>query len=263
MLDTLRSAIALSLFSLLPALTAPGQTPAPAPPAPTPDSYVTEKGFRSRVFEVKHRDPVTLYESLRPLASGFKGAIMSPNRELSTLAVRDFPENLATIEESLRRLDVPETRQSEVQLRLWVLHASSSPTSSPVPEDLKEVIASLKSTLLYKGYDVAATFEQRVKDGTRNLEGAGVGEALEPPTPKGERPAMRLEYKVGRLQVDTPATGPATIRLTGFEFGAYHYQGRAVIRTDLSLRDGEKVVVGTSTLKDRALVVVLVAKIAK
>jgi hypothetical protein len=197
------------------------------------------------------------------LGSGFKGALMSANRELQTVTVRDFPENLATIEEALRRLDVPEPRQSDVQLRLWVLQASSTPTSNPVPEDLREVLVSLRSTLLYKGYDVAAAFEQRVKDGTRNLEGAGMGEALVAPTPKGERPPMQLDYKVGRLQVDTPPSGPATIRLTSFEFSAQHYQGRAVIRTDLSLRDGEKVVVGTSTLKDRALVLVLVAKVVK
>jgi hypothetical protein len=36
---------------------------------------------------------------------------------------------------------------------------------------------------------------------------------------------------------------------------------RAKVETALNLRDGEKVVVGTATIRDRALIVVLTAKL--
>src|SRR5215213_2986921 len=68
--------------------------------AQQPDGdFVTEKGFKSKVFEVKHRDADSLVEVLRQLSSGFKGASISASSEFKTIVVRDFPENLATIEE--------------------------------------------------------------------------------------------------------------------------------------------------------------------
>jgi hypothetical protein len=39
--------------------------------------------------------------------------------------------------------------------------------------------------------------------------------------------------------------------------------GEAEINTGLSLREGEKVVVGTASLKDRAMILVLSARIVK
>ena len=47
------------------------QTPAATQRSP---DYVEEKGFKGRVFEIKHRDPDSLAQVLRPLGSGFKGA---------------------------------------------------------------------------------------------------------------------------------------------------------------------------------------------
>src|SRR2546430_793603 len=102
--DTLRSTLAVAALFAMTEATAPAQTPAP-PPTP---SYVTEKGFKSKVFEVKHRDPAALVDSVGPLASGFKGALVTANREMQTITVRDFPENVAAIEEALKRLDVQE-----------------------------------------------------------------------------------------------------------------------------------------------------------
>jgi type II secretory pathway component GspD/PulD (secretin) len=88
------------------------QTPTPsAQPSVAPKSpdYVEEKGFKGRVFELKYRDPVSLQQIIRPLGSGFKGATMSIDREFKTLTVRDFPENIATIEEAIKRLEYAST----------------------------------------------------------------------------------------------------------------------------------------------------------
>jgi hypothetical protein len=41
------------------------------------DNYVTEKSFKSKVFEVKYRDSVSLANVLSRLTSGFKGAAIS------------------------------------------------------------------------------------------------------------------------------------------------------------------------------------------
>jgi hypothetical protein len=255
----MRFAIPLLTLSLLAAPSA--RLAAQATPAPEP-SYVTEKGFRSKVFEVKHRDPHVLSDSVRALGSGFKGSVIGANRDLSTITVRDFPENVAAIEEALKRLDTPESRQPDVRLRLYVLVATPFPQSGPIPEELKEVIPALRTTLSYKGFEPAAVFEQRVKDGTRDVEGSGVGNA---PTSSAAGAPMQIEYKIRRVSVDTSGPGPALVRLEGFSSGIAvgEYKGRAQIRTDLTVKDGEKVVVGTSALKDKGLIVVVVASIQK
>ena len=55
--------------------------------------------------------------------------------------------------------------------------------------------------------------------------------------------------------------GAATIQIGEFSFGTRTNQVNASVQTALNLRDGEKVVVGTATIRDRALIVVLTAKI--
>src|SRR5437588_11770517 len=117
----------LHLAALSLALAAPlaaAQTkPAETPRAPEPELAV-EKGLKSRIFEVKYRDPGALRSALRPLESGARGAVMEVNHELRTISVRDFPENIATMEEALKRLDRPGAAQPDVELRMHVLTAS-------------------------------------------------------------------------------------------------------------------------------------------
>jgi len=76
------------------------QQPNPTPEKPKED-FVTERQFKSKIFEVKYREPSSIANVLRQLGSGFKGAGISANNEFKTLTVRDFPENLATIEAAL------------------------------------------------------------------------------------------------------------------------------------------------------------------
>jgi len=241
--------------------------PATAQSAPkaveTPkEEFVTEKGFASRVFEVKHRDPTDLAVVLRPLGSGYRGATISTNRELKTISVRDFPENIAAIDAALRRLDVVETPKTDIELRLWVLLASNSETGGGrLPEDLKEAVGALKSTLTYRGYALVGSFVERVRDGARGIRGEGVtdiGDSGE----KSARKAMQLEYQINSLVLEPSEKGPTTLRLDGFYF-TLTGGGRAQLRTDVTVRDGEKVIVGTSTVQDKGLVVVVSCRVIK
>ena len=256
--------ILLLAANLVASSAAAQKTPSPAPKAsetPREETYVTEKGFASRVIEVKHRDPSDLAAVLRPLGSGFRGSSVSPNREFRTLTIRDFPENVASMEAAVKRLDVPEAARADVELRLWVLVGSSEPGSAPFPEELKEAVAALKSTLAYKNYSLAGSFVQRVRDGARGLSGEGVTE-VGPTTNLKANHAMQLEYRIGQISLDQPAGGSASIRLDGFSLVLVG-DGRAQLKTDATLREGEKVVLGTSTVRDRALVVVVSGRVIR
>jgi hypothetical protein len=246
-----------------------GAQPAPAPRAAEAgrEEFVTEKGFASRVFEVKHREPSDLAAVLRPLGSGYRGATVSANRDFRTISVRDFPENVAAIEAALKRLDVPEAPRKDVELRLWVLVASNGEAAAGrFPDDLKEAVAALKTTLTYRSYSLASSFIQRVRDGARGIQGEGVTELA--PTPPGEMQkkaagkVMQLEYRITSLSLEPGENGPAAIKLDGFAL-TLAGDGRAQLKTDVTVREGEKVVVGTSTVLDRGLVVVVSARVIR
>src|SRR5215470_14013339 len=76
------------------------------------------KRFSVKLFEVKHRIPSALRDALWTLGSGAKGADINANNNLNTLTVRDFPENIAAIEEALKRLDVPDKPPVSLECQL-------------------------------------------------------------------------------------------------------------------------------------------------
>ena len=140
---------------------------------PTPaasDNYVTNTGFKNRVFEVQHRAPEDLVPVIRLLTSGFKGAQLSASNEFRTITVRDFPENIAAIDEAIKRMDKPEVARPDIELRMHVLLASNQPTTlSQYPADLKDAIAELQKTLNYKEYYLMTSIVQRTRDSRGEL----------------------------------------------------------------------------------------------
>jgi hypothetical protein len=243
---------------------ASAQPPA-ATPTVVPADVTPEKGLFGRIFVVAHRDPVALVPVLRPLGSGARGAVLSADSGFGTISVRDFPANLAVMEEALKRLDVDEPSR-DVELKIHVLLASSrSDAAASYPEDLKEVVAALRGTLLYKSYTLVTTFVERVKDRARWVTASGVA-ALPAPEGKEAPTTLQIDVDARGLTIEPGAAGAGVVRLENFSLtasGIRGFTGRASVRTDLSLRPGEKVVVGTSSLGDRGLVVVVSATVVK
>ena len=237
------------------------QQPAPSPAANQPEG-ISERMFKTRVFEVKYRNPYSLHNALFNLGSGFKGSAMSPNSEFKTLTVRDFPENIATIEEALKRLDVPTAPRPNIELHIHVLLASNAGgTATEAPADLKDVLTQLRGTLNYRNYELAASIVQRLTETPRSLQGSGTAElpSTNPGTPNS---AMPYEYSLHNVSLVQNATGTASVQIDDFTFVTIEKE-RAKVQTALNLRDGEKVVVGTATIRNRALVIVLTTKLIK
>jgi type II secretory pathway component GspD/PulD (secretin) len=116
--------LALLLSATVLCTAAFGQTPSQSTPTPA-DNYVSNTGFKNRVFEVHNRLPDDLVPVIRLLTSGFKGAQLSASNEFRTITVRDFPENIAAIDEAIKRLDTPEVARPNIELRMHVLLASN------------------------------------------------------------------------------------------------------------------------------------------
>jgi hypothetical protein len=103
--------------------------------------------------------------------------------------------------------------------------------------------------------------------------GKGVAEAklFGLPTPM-DNPVF-YNYQLQFLSSETPASGPTTVQTRMFNFEmrvplllsqntSVQYENIG-FNTPVSLREGEKVVVGTTTIKDKGLIVVLSAKLLK
>jgi type II secretory pathway component GspD/PulD (secretin) len=255
------AALFLVLISIL---TSFAQQVSPTAAQKSESDFVTEKGFKSKVFEIKYRDADSIARVLRNLGSGFKGASMSSNSEFKTLTVRDFPENLATIEEALKRLDAPAAPRPNIQLHMHVLVASdatsSAATNAPVPNELKDVLAQLRETLSYRNYELAASVVQRLTETPRLLTGQGTAE-ISGANPSSATTLMPYQYHINSVSLMQNPTGAPTVQIQDFSFSILTDKDRAQVQTALNLRDGEKVVVGTATIRNRALVVVLTAKL--
>lgn len=236
-----------------------------AAPKADPD-FVTEKGFKSKVFEVKYRDAESLAKVVRQLGSGFKGATISANSEFKTLTVRDFPENLATMEEALKRLDTPATPRPNIELHMHVLVASESSAggaAAQIPAELKDVLTQLRATFNYRNYELATSVVQRLTETPRGLRGKGMAEIRSPAG--GGNSNVPYEYLINSVSLGSTPAGAAIIQIGEFAFTtgltSTTLDNRTQVQTALNLRDGEKVVVGTATLGDRALIIVLTAKL--
>ncbi|HZH30558.1 MAG TPA: hypothetical protein VEY11_07320 [Pyrinomonadaceae bacterium] len=258
------AAFALSLFC---AQFAAGQEASSPQPA-TPDNTVTHTNFRNRVFEVKHREPDSLLSVLRLLTSGHRGAQISANRPFKTITVRDFPENITSVEEALKRLDTPEAPRPEIEIRMYVLIASNAAGgANQYPPDLRDAVGQLQTTLSFKNYYLLTSIIQRARDrqdyAPSTIQGEGVAQIQLP----GENAPRNFHYhfQANSLTLNTSPSGMKTVQLGNFRFrlDGSEAGGRAVVSSDVGVRDGEKVIVGTAGLRDKALILVLTAKLIR
>lgn len=225
------------------------------------EDFVTERQFKSKVFEVKYRDPSSIANVVRNLGSGFKGAAISTNGEFKTLTVRDFPENLAMIEEAIKRLDTPAAPRPNIELQMHVLLASnqSGPSATgEVPAELKDVLTQLRGTLAYRNYELITSVLQRVTETPRGLNGRGLAQI---PRVQSSPTSAQYEYYINSLSLVPSPTGRPSIQIQEFVFILTGEGIRGRVGTALNIRDGEKVVVGTATINDRAFIVVLIPRI--
>jgi len=230
---------------------------------PKEPEYNTTREFRSKVFEIQNRDPQRVAQTIKLLGSGFKGADLSVNSELKTITIRDFPENLAAMEEAIKRLDKPAAATPDIEFKISVLIGSKTPLpNASVPEELEPVVKQLRSTLRYSHYGMLTATVQRSKPGI-SVRGSGVAEAsLLGMTPNQERPIF---YDYAMTSVAISETG---VDIERFAFsmrvpivvkGTEATYQNVGFETPVSVRDKEKVVIGTTTMGDKALVVVVTA----
>ncbi|HEV2837429.1 MAG TPA: hypothetical protein VGW58_19060, partial [Pyrinomonadaceae bacterium] len=167
----------------------------------------------------------------------------------------------------------------ETQLSL-IVGTNEDVADSKVPASLEPVIKQLRASLPFKNYRLAATLINRVKNEGR-LELSWIGGPLASPvgatTPT--TPSFS-QFKVRQIRVVRNSEGQQLVQMLGFNFGArvpiqgiggiaangsalptFNYENTG-ISTDVSMREGEPVIVGTLNLgpSGEAIILVVSAK---
>ena len=227
-----------------------GLVVAQAPPATQSAPY------QSRVIQVKYADVRDLANVLSVFGVGIKA-----NPDLRVLAVSAPTEVMNAIEDAVKRLDVPTAAPKDVNLTAYLVVASQQAEPSSVPRELEAVTKELRDIFAYKSFRMLDSILLRTQPGTAaHAKGLIAGpENSRTPYEFTVRPASVMDDPAGRLirldilnlsmRVNTPNSGDKDAGIT----------------TEITVREGQKVVVGKSNMgaPDQALVLVVTAKVAE
>lgn len=148
-----------------------------------------------------------------------------------------------------------------------------------LPSALDDVLKQLRASLPFKNYRISATLINRVKnDGRLNLKWIG-GPLLGSAATTSQTPSFN-EFRVNNVKLLRDAEGQPKVRMDGFGFGAripiqsgtaiasngpaapiINYESTG-LNTDISMREGEPVIVGTLNVgpSGDAIILVMTAK---
>lgn len=242
--------------------TATGGVAAAAQDSDATDDERPTPGMKARVFQLKHRRPDDIVDVIRPLLSDRRGSMLRKSDSLKTIIARDFPENLAAVDQALRRLDISLPPQPDVELQVRILIGSPAGGPSQYPTELEPVVKQLGSTLSYRTYHLLGSVTQRLRAGSN---ASGKSQVMALPPGIEEKVTGHFRYHIENIAV-TPSgsTGATAFTLKRFKVDLEaDALGEAEVSTSLTLREGEKVVVGTASLKNRAMIVVIFARLLR
>jgi hypothetical protein len=164
-------------------------------------------------------------------------------------------QKLTAAEELIKRLDVP-LKNVELTFHLVAGGAATAAGTNQIPAGLESVVKQLRSTFSFPSYRVLDTAIIRTRDGSDGEVGGtipGFGSYI-------------IRFKPIRLSEGTPWQ----VRLDELMLrqrivtGVVEKQIQtddAFIKADVDVKDGQRVVVGKSTLRDAALFLVVSARV--
>ena len=219
-----------------------------------------QQNWESRIFPLKYIDA----NDLRTALSMFRAEI-GPRSNLGVVSVRAPKEIMPAIADAIKQLDVAVDRKN-VELTVYVLSAGpDQDVSRPIPQSLEAVVNQLKNVFSYKGFELLDTIVIRGSDGqATQTQGAlpllpdALAQSfytfrtqLSVRISDGKDPSVRLNEMRFNVRV------PIRQALTGPSFSYTD----ASIDTDLEVPRGQQVVVGKTTVGDRAMILVINAKV--
>jgi len=236
------------------------EKPTEQPASTKPQPAAERQSQVQRVFAIKHADVDAIARTL-----GVFQVPVHPNRELRVVGVSAPAALLPTIEDTIRRLDVPPPTPQNVELTVYLLLGSDQEGS--VAPELDGVTKQLKATFGFKGFRMIDTLVVR----SRDKQGANVKGVAALGSAPANSSAYQFAYNAARILPDEKGR---SIRLDGLRFSANivtRWDGAGVpvassdaaFGTDVDVREGQKVVVGKAAVggTNSALILVITARV--
>jgi hypothetical protein len=176
-----------------------------------------------------------------------------------------------------QQADVKEDETNlETQLYL-IVGTNQAVADDKLPSSLDQVVKQLRATLPFKNYRLAATLINRVKNEGR-LSLTFIGGPMANAGPSSPSNPSFSQFNVRQLRLSRTASGESVVQMVGFNFGtrvpivtgsvagngafpSINYENTG-LQTDISIREGEPVVVGTLNVgpSGDAIILVVAAK---
>ncbi|HEX2524440.1 MAG TPA: hypothetical protein VHP35_20190, partial [Terriglobia bacterium] len=134
---------------------AQAKPPATKPAEARAEGVTKKEQLVQKVFSIKHADVEAIARTLNIFP-----VPIHPNRELRVIGVSAPAALVPTIEETIRRLDVPPAAPQNVELTVYLLLGSDQESGSVAPE-LEAVVKQLKATFAFKGFRTIDTLVVR------------------------------------------------------------------------------------------------------
>jgi hypothetical protein len=228
--------------------TTPPQNTGQAQPQPPPDPT-----WPTRVYSIRYVDYRYIWNLLSPLGVQVAG---EPN--LNAISVRGPEKTLVAIDDIIKRFDVPGNAPKNVDLTVYVVLGSADGEDN-VPAVLRGAIDQLRGIMTYKTYRVVDTIIARGTEGS-DIETSGAIAKLAETDRAQATYTFRLRARVAGESADE------IIHLENLRFSTQVItsdgQPQSLnIATSLDVKKGQQVVVGKATVRDRAVILVLSAKV--
>jgi hypothetical protein len=227
------------------------------------------------IIEVKYADVNRLMNVLNPLFGGPGGGPVNirGDSSLHVITVSGSPDTIAVIEKAIKRLDVP-LDQPNVDLTVYLISGlAQGQAGDQIPTELDSTVRQLHTLFAYKSYRLADTVVLRGR-------AISQGDRISEQRAEGVLPGTSLRYSLAYQSINVSAETPRMVHLNNMSFALRGAQTvpspnkgeppvtsysdtPARISTDLDLREGQKTVVGKSSINTAgdALILVIVPKI--
>ena len=193
---------------------------------------------------------------------------------VATCSQQVFAQSSATVAQSEKQED-----ETNLDTQLYLLVATNQDVDdAKLPAALESVVRQLRASLPFKNYRLAATLINRVKnDGRLSLK--WIGGPLVPSGAVSNNTPSFNEFRVNNVKLVRNPENQSVVRMEGFGFGVripvmtpsaasngpsvpiINYESTG-LNTDISMREGEAVVVGTLNIgpSGDAIILVMSAK---
>ena len=217
---------------------------------------------RTTMITLKYADPQAISGVIRMFEVN-----VNTNSQFKIISISGMSDKVAAAEDAIRRLDVaPKT----VELVVHFVVGSDQPnlTGAAVPADVREVINQLKNTFTFKDYRMLDTLSLRTRAGssaqTSGILGGGPNPRLSQfsvnNTTVSDDGTIRIDRMHAGLRM--PHIFPRADSKTGAVENKLEYTNTGIDQ-DVDVKEGQKVVVGRSSLEgpEKALFLILTAKV--